>query len=297
MTAPRIVSLVPSLTELLCELGLRDALVGRTGFCVHPREALREVPKVGGTKSVDIERVRALSPTHLVVNVDENEKPTVDELARFVPEVVVTHPIAVDDNRALIERFGQLFERERQAARLVDDFDDALAALRARHFAALPVVYLIWKDPWMTVAPDTFIARMLAEAGMQSLSPGGARYPAIDVEWMRTSGARAILLSSEPYRFRDRHAVELQRMLAQGDGAGDGSDDRADHGVGARMSCLTIDGEMTSWYGSRAIRGLRYLLEFRLRLDALLAGEPEASASRGERTWRSSVSDEDTSQE
>ena len=113
----RIVSLVPSLTELLCELGLCDSLVGRTGFCIHPREALRDVPKVGGTKDVAIDKVRELAPTHLVVNVDENEKPTVDTLAAFVPEVVVTHPIAVDDNRALIERFGRFPHRNAMLGR------------------------------------------------------------------------------------------------------------------------------------------------------------------------------------
>ncbi|HRO59888.1 MAG TPA: helical backbone metal receptor [Burkholderiaceae bacterium] len=255
---PRIVSLVPSLTELICELGLRDSLVGRTGFCIHPRESLRNVPKVGGTKDVTIERVRELAPTHLVVNVDENEKPTVDALAAFVPEVVVTHPIAVGDNRALIERFGRLFGREQAAAQLVERFDAALAALRARRFAPLPVVYLIWKDPWMTVSANTFIAKMLAEAGMQVVAPRGARYPVVELDWMRDSGARAVLLASEPYRFRDSHAAELAGQLSA-----DGSR--------PALACLTIDGEMTSWYGSRAISGLRYLLEFRNRVDAQLA--------------------------
>ncbi|UCE32855.1 MAG: cobalamin-binding protein, partial [Burkholderiales bacterium] len=89
----RIVSLVPSITELLCDLGLADRLVGRTGFCIHPRERLRDVPKVGGTKDVRIERVRALAPTHLIVNIDENDKAIVDEIAAFVPHVLVTHPL------------------------------------------------------------------------------------------------------------------------------------------------------------------------------------------------------------
>ena len=267
---PRIVSLVPSLTELICELGLRESLVGRTGFCIHPRESLRNVPKIGGTKDVAIERVRELAPTHLVVNVDENEKPTVDALAAFVPEVVVTHPIDVDDNRALIERFGRLFGREQAAAQLVERFDAALAALRARRYAPLPVVYLIWKDPWMTVSANTFIARMLAEAGMQVVSPRGARYPVVELDWMRDSGARAILLSSEPYRFRDRHAAELARQLS------------AD-GRRPAPACVTIDGEMTSWYGSRAIAGLRYLRDFRDRVDALLADRGAGDASAMER--------------
>ena len=89
---PRIVSLVPSLTELLCELGLADALVGRTGFCIHPADTVRGIAKVGGTKDVNIEKIRRLAPTHLVVNIDENEKPTVDALAAFVPVVIVIAP-------------------------------------------------------------------------------------------------------------------------------------------------------------------------------------------------------------
>ena len=108
MSAPRIVSLVPSLTELVCELGRADWLVGRTGFCIHPRAALARVPKVGGTKTVNVERIRKLAPTHLIVNIDENEKPTVDRLAEFVPNVIVTHPITVDDNFELYQRFGHL---------------------------------------------------------------------------------------------------------------------------------------------------------------------------------------------
>jgi len=89
----RIVSLVPSITELLCDLGLAPQLVGRTGFCIHPADVVRNIPKVGGTKDVNIEKIRKLAPTHLVVNIDENEKPTVDKLAEFVPNIVVTHPI------------------------------------------------------------------------------------------------------------------------------------------------------------------------------------------------------------
>lgn len=275
----RIVSLVPSLTELLCSLGLRDALVGRTGFCIHPREALREVPKVGGTKDVDIERVRALAPSHLVVNVDENEKPTVEVLSRFVPEVVVTHPIGVEDNLALIGRFGALFDRRPQAALLADRFASALAGLRARRCAPVPVVYLIWKDPWMTVGPDTFVARMLAEAGMVALSPPGeARYPVVDLDWIRDSGAAAVLLSSEPYRFGERHARELAAALASATAV------QADARTGGRRApaCLTIDGEMTSWYGSRAIEGLDYLAAFRARLDAAIAGRPDSAEPQGE---------------
>ncbi|MDH5579077.1 MAG: helical backbone metal receptor, partial [Betaproteobacteria bacterium] len=97
----RIVSLVPSLTELVCALGLGEALVGRTGFCVHPQDVVRRIPKVGGTKDVDLAKVRALEPTHVVLNVDENRKETADELATFVPNLVVTHPLGPLDNLGL----------------------------------------------------------------------------------------------------------------------------------------------------------------------------------------------------
>ncbi len=261
----RIVSLVPSLTELLCALGLREHLVGRTGFCIHPRESLRDVPKVGGTKDVDVDRVRSLAPTHVVVNVDENDKPVVDRIARFVPHVVVTHPVSVDDNLALIERFGEIFGCRDAARVLGERHRDAARALHARSVDPLPVLYLIWKKPWMSVGRDTFIANMLAAAGLQSVvAAGEPRYPVLDDEAIRASGARAVLLSSEPYRFTERHRQALQREL-----------DEAWHeraGPGSRApTCATIDGEMTSWYGSRAIDGMRYLREYRDRLERTLA--------------------------
>ena len=117
----RIVSLVPSLTELVFELGLGDRLVGRTGFCVHPHEALRGVPKVGGTKDVKLERIRELAPTHVLVNMDENRRETVDALAAFVPHIVVTHPNTPQDNLPLFALLGGIFGAEDAAARLADE--------------------------------------------------------------------------------------------------------------------------------------------------------------------------------
>ena len=110
--AQRIVSLVPSLTELLCDLGLSDKLVGRSGFCIHPRDTVKRIPKMGGTKDADIEKIRAATPTHLVVNIDENRREQVEALARFVPHIVVTHPLVPEDNLELFRLFGGLFRRE-----------------------------------------------------------------------------------------------------------------------------------------------------------------------------------------
>jgi len=251
--APRIVSLVPSLTELLFALGLGPQVVGRTGFCVHPRDAVRAVPKLGGTKDVDIDAVIALAPTHLVVNVDENEKPTVERLARHVPNVVVTHPLTVEDNFGLYTQFGQVFDRQEAALRLAGALRAALDEARARHWPPADVLYLIWKDPWMTVSRETYIADMLATVGLDVVVPPSTRrYPEIDWRALPPSHADFVLFSSEPYRFRERDAQAFAR----------------EHGLPA-SSCLTIDGEMTSWYGPRAIEGVRYLVRLRDAMQAL----------------------------
>jgi ABC-type Fe3+-hydroxamate transport system substrate-binding protein len=248
---PRIVSLVPSLTELLFALDLGGQVVGRTGFCVHPRDAVRAVPKVGGTKTVDVEAVLALEPTHLVVNVDENEKPTVERLAARVPNVVVTHPCRAADVPDLFEAFGRTFDRAAAAARLAADWHAAHREIRQRQWRALGVVYLIWKDPWMTVGRDTFIADMLAQVGLEVIVPDSSRrYPEVDWRTHPPSAADLVLFSSEPYRFRERDAIAFA----------------AEHGLDARR-CLTIDGEMTSWYGPRAIEGLRYLHRLRESIE------------------------------
>lgn len=248
----RIVSLVPSLTELVCDLGLADRLVGRTGFCIHPRERLREIPKVGGTKDVDIERVRALAPTHLLVNVDENEKPAVDALRPHVGSVIVTHPVQADDNLALYRLLGTVFGCEARAEALAAQLQAQLDETRRQAFVPRRVLYLIWRKPWMTVSAGTYIARMLAEVGLQAVAPDDpARYPQLEFERFGPERFDAVLLSSEPYRFGEAHRRELA----------------ADPRLAGRP-VLCIDGEMTSWYGSRAIQGLAYLRAFRRELDA-----------------------------
>lgn len=263
--APRIVSLVPSLTELLFELDLGEQLVGRTGFCIHPREAVRAVPKVGGTKDVDIEAVLALAPTHLVVNVDENEKPTVDRLARDIEHIVVTHPLTAHDNLALYAQFGQTFDRMAQATRLVQRMQAAIDRASVRHWAPLDALYLIWKAPWMTVSNETYISDMLAQVGLRTIAPeSDRRYPEIDWQDFPPSRADVVLFSSEPYRFRDRDAREFA----------------TEHGLAA-WRCLTIDGEISSWYGPRAIEGLDALVRLRESID--LAIDAAATASGGSR--------------
>ena len=259
----RIVSLVPSVTELLFELGAGDRLVGRTGFCIHPKDRIKTVPKVGGTKSADIERIRELAPTHLIVNIDENEKPTVDQLARFVPNVIVTHPLGPLDNLPLYRLLGGIFGRESRAAELCEAFQKAYSnAVGA--CAELPrerVLYLIWKSPWMTVSRDTYISRTLAAVGWDTAEIESAdRYPEIELTPALLANVDCILLSSEPYAFRKRHLDEIRQMLAA---ANNYFVPTPIEEFDSPVKVSLIDGEMTSWYGSRAIEGMKYLSRLR----------------------------------
>ncbi|HTT31618.1 MAG TPA: helical backbone metal receptor [Solirubrobacteraceae bacterium] len=239
----RIVCLVPSITELVCDLGLAEDLVGRTGFCIHPRDTVSKIPKVGGTKDVKLDRIRELAPTHAIVNVDENRREDADALAEFVPHVVVTHPLAPLDNLDLYRLLGSIFGREAQAERLCEEFEHELAAVRAHAWAPQDVLYMIWREPWMAVAPETYIAQMLALVGWRSHPLRSEdRYPEVDLEQYAGRVDR-VLLSSEPYHFKERHLPEVTASLPD-----------------AQVSL--IDGEMVSWYGSRAIQGLRYLADY-----------------------------------
>jgi hypothetical protein len=250
MDEPRIVSLVPSLTELLVALGLAPWLVGRTGFCIHPAKAVAGIPKVGGTKDVQIERLRALAPTHVLVNVDENRAATVQALRGFVPHIIVTHPCAPEDNLGLLGQvlaeFGSLPGVNERAQVLAAELRLELAATSAASFTPARVLYLIWRGPWMTVARDTYIARMLARVNWATLPDaeggphGAARYPTLcgDEPWL--AEVDELLLSSEPYRFGPGHLAEAQALCP-------------------RARARLVDGELLSWYGPRAAAGLRYL--------------------------------------
>jgi ABC-type Fe3+-hydroxamate transport system substrate-binding protein len=250
LSPPRIASLVPSITELLVALGLAPQLVARTGFCIHPREALRTVPKVGGTKDVKLDKLRRLRPSHVIVNVDENRLETVQALREFVPHIVVTHPQGPADNLALLEQlrqcFGELPGVGPRCAALAAQLETALARCRTQVWPAQRVLYLIWREPWMTVARDTYISRMLMEIGWQSWPAveggehGAARYPQLhgDEAWL--AGIDRVLLSSEPYRFDASHLPLAQALCPQ-------------------AQVQLVDGELLSWYGPRAAAGLDYL--------------------------------------
>ncbi|KQV53166.1 metal ABC transporter substrate-binding protein [Pelomonas sp. Root1217] len=259
MIAPRIASLVPSATETLVALGLGPRLVARTGFCIHPAEAVASVPKVGGTKDVNLAKLRKLAPTHAIVNVDENRLETAEALREFVPEVIVTHPSRPEDNLALFEQLRSAFAGEpgvsARAAALSAEFSAALDRCRGQTWPGEKVLYLIWRDPWMTVARDTYVSTLLAEVGWHTWPDllggehGAGRYPALAGNEAWLHGIDRVLLSSEPYRFGAAHTAEAQALCPQ-----------------ARVQL--VDGELLSWWGCRSAAGLDYLRTLREHAEA-----------------------------
>ena len=259
--SPRIASLVPSLTELLCALGLGPYLVARTGFCIHPFEEIQHIPKVGGTKDVNVAKLRRLEPTHVLVNVDENRREIVDAVAAWggpvAPKLVVTHPCDPQDNLVLLQQmraeFGHLPGVNERADELARALAQELAATLATRWPARRVLYLIWREPWMTVARDIYLSRMLGRIHWQTLpdldggAHGAARYPVVRGAETWLLDVQLVLLSSEPYAFGPPD-IAAARALCR------------------NAEVRQVDGELLSWYGARAVAGLRYLRE--------LAGPP-----------------------
>ena len=241
----RIVSLVPSLTELLFDLGLGEQVVGRTHFCIHPAEGVAGVASVGGTKKISVRKLAALEPTHVVLNIDENTEAMAAAVAAVAPNLIVTHPIEPRDNLALYRLLGGIFGRTDRAELLCGRFAAALASLQeaAAGWPKRRVLYLIWKDPWMTVSRPTYVSRLLALAGWETVGHDpAARYPEIAIDAALLATTDLVLFSSEPYPFK-RADIDAFRAAYPT----------------ARTRLCPIDGEMTSWYGSRAIAGLDYL--------------------------------------
>jgi ABC-type Fe3+-hydroxamate transport system substrate-binding protein len=243
----RIACFVPSITELVIDLGLAAQLVARTQYCIHPAAIVRNIPAIGGTKKVSVPKLKTLAPSHAILNVDENTREMDAALRKFVPNVIVTHPNAPDEVPALIRLIGGIFGRDAAAAAMCAAFEVALASLRAA--ADLParrVCYFCWKDPWMTVSRDTYISRSLALINWATVGHRDAvRYPEITVDEALLRETDLFLFSTEPYAFTADDAAAFA----------------AEHGVPPER-CLLIDGEYTSWYGSRAIAAMAYLRDF-----------------------------------
>ena len=241
----RIVSLVPSITELLFDLGLGPSVVGRTGYCVYPEDEVGSVLRVGGTKTADLDEIRALGATHVILNVDENPRALAEALTEIVPHVVVTHPMGLEDNPQLYRLLGTVFRRGPEAEALSIRFDHGFARLcrLAEHWPRRRVLYLIWRNPYMSVSRDTYISRTLARVGWDTVAhDSGVRYPTLEEPTKALEEADLVLFGSEPFPFKPKHIDELRRRYPM-----------------AGTQAMIIDAEMVSWYGSRAILGMDYL--------------------------------------
>jgi len=237
----RIISLVPSQTELLYTLGLDEAVVGITKFCVHPASWFRTKSRIGGTKAIDPARVDALRPDLIIANKEENEKPQVEALAARYP-VYISDIKTLEDALAMIRGVGAITGKAPEAL--------TLAANIATRFQQLPLpanpipaVYLIWRNPWMAAGGDTFIHHMLHYCGFTNIFAGHERYPTIDLSDLAGHNAPQILLSSEPYPFRERHIDEIKEILPS-------------------STIRLVDGEFFSWYGSRLLEAPAYFGSF-----------------------------------
>lgn len=241
----RIVSLVPSLTELLAALGLDEEVVGLTRFCIHPPGWKARKTIVGGTKQVAYERVEALRPELVIANREENTRDMVERLDAVAP-VFVTDVASVEEALTMIRGVGELVHRREAAGDLARRSGEAFAELP--DFEPLRAAYLIWREPYMTVGGDTFVHDVMQRAGLVNVFGEDTRYPVVTLHDVAQAGPDVVLLSSEPYPFAGEHRGEV--LAAVPDAA-----------------VLLVDGEPFSWYGARLLSTPGYLLRLRRRLD------------------------------
>jgi ABC-type Fe3+-hydroxamate transport system substrate-binding protein len=252
----RIVSLIPSVTELLFALGLEDRIVGVTIFCTEPREGVVRKAKVGREKDPDLARIRALSPDLVVANMEENRRDVIEALRADGLAVWVTFPRTVAEGIALVRELGALTATETAADELARPIERAHASI-LRRTAGRPrarVFCPIWRGPYMTINRDTYVDDMLQICGGDNVfAASSARYPTVTLEDVRAAAPDVILLPDEPYRFRAAHRADFAPL----------SDVPAVRAGRVRL----VDGKLLSWYGPRIAEALE-------RLPALLSVDP-----------------------
>ncbi|WP_165732336.1 ABC transporter substrate-binding protein [Polaribacter sp. 20A6] len=240
-TPKRIICLVPSLTELLVDLGLETSIIGVTKFCIHPNHLKETKTIVGGTKSIHIDKIRALQPDIILCNKEENTKEVVENCEKIAP-THVSDIFTIDDNLELIKQYGMLFSVENKASEIILKINSELAIFNEfiKNKEPKKVVYFIWKTPWMAVGSNTFINYLLDLSKFDNIYQYKERYPEIDLDEMKLqSELDFIFLSSEPYPFKKEHLAEVENYTKN-------------------AKAVLVDGEMFSWYGSRLIKAFEY---------------------------------------
>jgi ABC-type Fe3+-hydroxamate transport system substrate-binding protein len=234
----RIISLVPSQTELLFDLGLEDEVVGITKFCIHPDKWFRTKIRIGGTKNPDLKKISALNPDLIIANKEENRKEDIDLLAEKFP-VWVSDICTYDDALLMIEQVSSICGREAKGKLICNAIEKQFHELVPSVYP-FRSIYLIWRNPWMGANTNTFIHDMLQRCGLVNLlEKERARYLIITTEELISLNPELVLLSSEPYPFKQKHLHELQCLMP-----------------GAKIEL--VDGELFSWYGSRLTKSVTY---------------------------------------
>ncbi|HEX7413075.1 MAG TPA: helical backbone metal receptor [Bacteroidia bacterium] len=236
----KIISLVPSQSELLWDLGLQQELVGITKFCVHPKEMFHSIKRVGGTKIINIDEIIKLKPDLIIANKEENQQEQIEELCKQFP-VYISDIYTLPDALQMIEQVGLICNREKTARELVTKINERyLQFINKRVKNEKRVAYLIWRKPYMVVGSGNFIAYMLSVCGLKNVFANHkGRYPEVSIEELQKENPDVVFLSSEPYPFKEKHIKELQTHLPN-------------------TQLLLVDGEMFSWYGSRLLYAFDY---------------------------------------
>lgn len=247
----RIISLVPSQTELLFDLGLNEEVIGITKFCTHPEEWFRSKTRVGGTKNINIKIIESISPDLIIANKEENLKEQVEDLAARY-EVWVTDVNDLNDAVNMINDVGKLTGKIEHASVLALKIQEGFKDLEKKNFKERKIraAYFIWNDPYMVAGGDTFINDMMRYSGLENIFADKKRYPKISFEEIKKKKCELILLSSEPYPFKQKHKEEIQLKLPE-------------------IRVELVDGEMFSWYGSRLLKSIDYFKSFPNKMNSV----------------------------
>lgn len=245
----KIISIVPSQTELLFDLGLKDEVIGITKFCIHPENHFKTKIKVGGTKKLNIELIRSLKPDLIIGNKEENTKEDIELLAKEFP-VWVSDIHTLEDAVETIGQLGDLVDRQPEAGylnHLINAGFTDLQTLAVQAGIDKKVVYIIWKGPYMVAGRHTFINDILMKNGLTNVIKED-RYPETDLNTLALLKPDLVFLSSEPYPFREKHIEELKLAIPD-------------------AKIMLVDGEMFSWYGSRLVKAVEYLFYLQKELN------------------------------
>lgn len=258
----RLISLCPSLTELVFDLGRGDDLVGRTKFCVHPAGRVEHVPSMGGTKNPKIDRIVAARPDLVLLNSEENRREDAEALAAAGVRCHVSFPRDAAETAAMVRDIGRALDRDDAAERIATEIEARSRRVRdaARRRPAVRWAYLIWRDPYMAVNDDTFVHALLAQAGGENVFAGNpTRYPSITPAELAAADPELVLLSSEPFPFKPSHADELATLTGL-----------------PRERFVLVDGELLSWHGSRTPAGVDYAESVLANAPSLTLPSPPA---------------------